>query len=326
MSSLQRLRSALIPLLLILCALPIPYLFGPYVVAILIIGGIYTILTVGLNLFMGHTGQISFGHNAFAAIGGYGSAILTTRLGWDPAMAILAAATAAAAGAVVIGYPTLRLKGHYLAMATLAFGLIVRELAVQLDFITYGFTGISGIPPLGIGGWEVVTDRQTYYAVLAVVVIAMWTARRIEDSRVGRALRAIAGNEDAARSLGVDAAAYKLLALVISAVYGAVAGSLLAHHLSFISPEVFGLYAVVLMFTMLFVGGIGTTYGPLVGALLISFLPEMLREFKEARELVYGALLLTILLFYPRGICAPATWERLIAYLRMRFTLEGPRQ
>src|SRR5687768_5722471 len=129
-----KISNLLIPVLLVLCAACVPFAFGPYVIGILIVGGIYAILTSGLNLFMGYTGQISFGHNAFAAIGGYGSAILTTRLGWDPALSALIAACGAAFAAVVVGYPALRLRGHYLAMATLAFGLIVRELAVQLDF------------------------------------------------------------------------------------------------------------------------------------------------------------------------------------------------
>src|SRR3954462_9075479 len=164
---------------LLIAALP---LFGDdYVLSLMVIGGVYAILCIGLNLFMGQTGQISFGHNAFAAFGCYGTAILPTEYGWPPVAALVASAIHAMLGAAVIGLPTLRLKGHYLAMATLALGLIAYQLAVQLKAITLGFLGISGIPTLGIGPWKLDSDIDYYYAIWIAVALAVWISHRIID-------------------------------------------------------------------------------------------------------------------------------------------------
>jgi len=293
-------RLALIVIAAVILVLPLAA--NDYVLSLMVIGGIYAVLCTGLNLFMGQTGQISFGHNAFAGFGCYGSAILTVTYGWSPVFALLASVMAAVAAALLIGYPTLRLRGHYLAMATLALGLIMYELSVQLESLTAGFLGISGIPALGIGPWRLSGDVQYYYAIWAMVGLGVWIYGRIVDSRVGRALGAIAGDEHAARSLGIDVSRYKLLAFVISAAYASVAGSLLAHYVSYVSPEVIGLGMVTLLFTMLFVGGLGTTTGPITGAVLINILPALLTRFQDYRQLVYGAALLLVVMFAPRGL------------------------
>jgi branched-chain amino acid transport system permease protein len=166
--------------------------------------------------------------------------------------------------------------------------------------------GISGIPALGVGSWELATERQSLAALLAVVAVALWVAARLKRSRMGAALAAIAGSEDAARALGIDVARYKLVAFVIAAVYAAVAGSLFVHFVGFVSPEVYGLHMVILGFTMLYVGGIGTVYGPLVGALIISLLPETFRGFKEYQDLAYGAALILLLIYAPKGLASLA--------------------
>ena len=279
-----------------------PFVLAGQYVAALVLAAIYTVITAGLNLFMGYTGQISFGHNAFAAIGGYVSAILAMRLGWPPVITIALAAAAAALIALVVGYPTLRLRGHYLAMATLALGLMVFEIATQWKSMTQGLFGLSAIPPFGIGPWELASDASFYYAYWLIAGMAIWVTHRLYHSRLGFAFRAIAGNEEAAQALGVNIASYKLLAFVISAVFASVGGSMFAHYVTYISPEVFGLYMVILLFTMLFVGGINTTFGPLIGAIVITLFPEVLRRFHGARELLYGGVLLLILLFAPKGI------------------------
>jgi branched-chain amino acid transport system permease protein len=279
-----------------------PFLLSDQYVAALVLAAIYTVITAGLNLFMGYTGQISFGHNAFAAIGGYVSAILSTRLGWPPIATITAAALAAALVSLIVGYPTLRLRGHYLAMATLALGLIVAEIATQWKSMTQGLFGISAIPPFGIGVWHLTSDFAFYVVYWLIAAVIVWITYRISHSRVGFAFRALASNEDAAQSLGIDVAHYKLIAFVISAVFASLGGSMFAHYVTYISPEVFGLYMVILLFTMLFVGGIGTTLGPLIGSIIITLFPELLRQFHSARELLYGVVLLLILLFAPRGL------------------------
>lgn len=282
-------------------------LANDYVLTVLVLAGIYAIIAVGLNIFTGYTGQISFGHNAFAAIGGYASAILTTTHGWSPLLALLVGAALAVAAAALVGYPTLRLRGHYLAMGTLALGLISYVLSVQLEGLTRGFTGISGIPPLAFGSSTLTTPRGYFALVWLLVILAVTSGWLIVHSRLGLALRAIRGGEDAARALGIDVTRYKIQALAISAAYASVGGSLFGHFVSYISPEAFGLYMVVLLFTMLFVGGIGTTVGPVVGAVVIGSLPEVLSGFKDYRELIYAAVLIVILLFAPRGVLGLVT-------------------
>ena len=280
----------------------VPLLANEYVLSLLIVGAIYAVMCIGLNLFMGQTGQISFGHNAFAAIGGYGTAILTTTYNWPPLLALIAAACLALILAFVVGKPTLRLKGHYLAMATLALGLIVYELAVQMEWLTAGFLGISGIPPFSLGFWTAQSDLEYYYLVWIVVGAGLWLSDRIINSRLGRALGAIAGDEDAARALGISVSRYKLEAFAISSVYASVGGSLLAHYVSFISPEVIGIGMVTLLFTMVFVGGIGTATGPVLGAIVINVLPASLTHFQDYRQLAYGLMLLVVIMFVPRGL------------------------
>ena len=280
------------------------FIAGGYLVTVLGFAALYAIFVTGLNFFMGYTGQVSFGQNAFAAIGGYTSAVLTATHGWPVFLAMPLGIAAAALLALFIGYPTLRLRGHYLAMATLALGMIVQEIAVQWDRVTMGYTGIAAIPALGAFGWELPNDRAQLASLLVALAFSIWVSSRLKASRLGHALAAIAGSEDAARALGIDVARYKLLAFVIAAVYAAFAGSMFAHFVGFISPEMFGLHMVVLGFTMLYVGGIGTVYGPLIGAFIISLLPETFRGFKDYQDLAYGVALIVILIYAPKGIAS----------------------
>src|SRR5262245_19220453 len=280
---------------------------GGYLVTVLLFALIYAIFVTGLNLFMGYAGQVSFGQNAFAAISGYASAVLTATYGWEPLAAFAVGAAAALACALAIGYPALRLRGHYLAMATLAVGLIVYEVTVQWQSVTQGYMGIAGIPPLGIAGWEIGSERAQLVLLAGLVALGTFIAARIRRSRLGRALAAVAGSEDAARALGIDAARYKLVAFLISAGYAAVAGSLFVHVVGFVSREVYGLHMVVLAFTMLYVGGIGTH----AGAVIISLLPETFRGFKEYQDLAYGAALVVLLIYAPGGLASLSRlWTR----------------
>ncbi|WP_213739830.1 branched-chain amino acid ABC transporter permease [Bradyrhizobium sp. dw_411] len=296
-----------------LAAVFVVYTFasGGYLIAVLQFALIYTVLVTGLNIFMGFTGQVSFGHNAFAAIGGYSSAVLTATYGWEPLPAGLVGLAGALLCALVIGYPVLRLRGHYLAMATLAIGLIVYEVAVQWQSVTQGYMGISGIAPIGIGRFTITSDRGLLVFLMIAAALALLSAAGIRRSRLGRAFVAAAGSEDAARALGIDVARYKLIAFMISAAYAAIAGSLFAHAVGFVSPEVFGLPMVVMSFTMLYVGGIGTIAGPALGAIIISVLPESFRTFKDYQDLAYGAALIVILIYAPRGLASlPELWAR----------------
>jgi branched-chain amino acid transport system permease protein len=277
---------------------------GGYLTSVVSFGLIYALFVTGLNLFMGYTGQVSFGQNAFAAISGYASAVLTTSYNWGIIPALAAGVACALVVAVVIGYPALRLKGHYLAMATLAIGLITYEVAVHWESVTQGYMGIAGIPPLGIFGFEILSDRGNLAFLTVVAGLGLWAAALIRDSRLGRAMAAVAGSEDAAKALGIDVAHYKLVSFLIAAVYAALAGSLFVHVVGFVSPEVYGLHMVNLAFTMLYAGGIGTIMGPLIGAVIIILLPEAVRSFKDYQDLAYGAALILILIYAPRGLAS----------------------
>jgi branched-chain amino acid transport system permease protein len=288
---------------------------GGYLVTVLQIAAIYTIFVTGLNIFMGYTGQVSFGHNAFAAVSGYTSAVLTATYNWAPLPAAAVGLGGALICALIIGYPTLRLRGHYLAMATLAIGLIAYDVAVEWDSVTHGYMGISGIPPLGIGRWAVTSDRGILLLLIIIAAFGAVAAAGIRRSRLGRAFVAIAGSENAARALGIEVAHYKLLAFMISAFYAGLAGSLFVYAVGFVSPEVFGLHMVVLAFTMLYIGGIGTFAGPALGALIVTLLPETFRTFNEYQDLAYGAVLILILIYAPGGI---ASLPKLLSSLSRR--------
>jgi branched-chain amino acid transport system permease protein len=280
------------------------FIAGGYFVTVMSIAMVYAVFVIGLNVFMGFAGQVSFGHNAFAALSGYASAVLTATYHWDPIPAFAVGLGLALLLALAVGWPTLRLKGHYLAMATLAIGLIVYEISIQWQSVTQGYMGISGISPLGIAGYEVVSDRGKLFVLAVIVAFSSLGAARLRASRFGRALAAVAGSEDAARALGIDVARYKLAAFMVSAAYAALAGSLFVHVVEFVSPEVFGLHMVVLAFTMLYVGGIGTLGGPVLGAVIVSLLPEIFRGLKDYQDLFYGGGLILLLIYAPKGLVA----------------------
>lgn len=291
------------------------YLFlrGGYLVTVMGFAMIYGVFVTGLNLFMGYAGQASFGQNAFAALGGYGTAILCAGYGLEPLVALVVSMALSGVIALIVGYPTLRLRGHYLAMATFALGLITYELSIEWSGLTKGFMGYSGIPPLGIAGYELASERGQLAAFIGVLLLGLWISSRLRDSRFGRALLAIGESEAAASALGIKVFRYKLAAFVIAAMYASLAGSMFAHFVGFISPEVFGLSMVVMSFTMLYVGGIGTLWGPVAGAVVISFMPELLRGLREMQDLAYCAALIVILIFVPKGMASLlslSVWRR----------------
>ena len=291
-----------VPVAAVLSVLGIALSSSGYVVTLIGFAAIYGVFCTGLNFFMGYTGQASFGQNAFAALGGYGSAILTANYYWDPVLALLVSMVLSGVIAAAVGYPTFRLRGHYLAMATFALGLITYEISIEWNSLTQGYMGLSGIPPLGIGKYELVSEKHQLIVLTFVMLLGVWVSVRLRDSRFGRALRAIAGSEAAANALGINVARYKLAAFVVAAIYASVAGSLFAHFVGFISPEVFGASMVILSFTMLYLGGVGTTWGPIIGALIVSLLPDVLRGLKEMQDVVYSVVLIAILIFAPRGL------------------------
>lgn len=290
--------------LLVLCGLLTvgALIYGGYLLTVFQLAMIYGVFCIGLNFFMGYTGQASFGQNAFACIGGYGSAILCVQYGWEPALAMVASMVVAGVAALLIGYPTLRLRGHYLAMATFSLGLITYDISIQWTSLTQGYMGYAGIPPLGIAGFEIENERWKLVALVGLLGFAFWISQRMRDSRFGRGLRAISGSENGAAALGIRVPRFKLIAFVVAALYASAAGSLFAHTVGFISPEVFGPQMSIITFTMLYVGGVGTMIGPIVGAIVASLLPEVFRSVGKFQDIAYAVVLLGMLIYAPKGL------------------------
>ncbi len=278
--------------------------YGGFLLTVMQLAMIYAIFCIGLNFFMGYTGQASFGQNAFACVGGYGSAILTVQYGWEPLPALLASMAVSGFFALIIGYPTLRLRGHYLAMATFSLGLITYDISIQWTSVTQGYMGYAGIPPMGIGNWTVESERWKLVTLAVLVAFGFWLSLRMRDSRFGRGLRAISGSENGAAALGVRVPRFKLIAFVIAALYASAAGSLFAYTIGFISPEVYGPAMSIMTFTMLFVGGVGTIVGPIIGAVVTSLLQEVVRGSGHYQDVAYAIVLLVTLIYAPKGISA----------------------
>ena len=277
---------------------------GGYFVALAGFALIYAVFVTGLNVFMGYAGQATFGQNAFAAIGGYTSAVLTTAFGWPPVPALMIGICGAVLCALVIGYPTLRLKGHYLAMGTLAIGLIVYEVTVQWQSVTQGYMGISGIPPLGVGEWEAASDRAQLVLLSIVCVLCMISAKLIRNSRLGRALVALSGSEDAARALGIDVAHYKLIAFVLSAAIPGMVGAVMALRSTyFVVGQVFDPMVSVTVIAMALIGGGDTARGPVLGVLFLALMSELLwAQAPLLYMIILGAILVVFVLLVPDGV------------------------
>jgi branched-chain amino acid transport system permease protein len=293
----------------------VPYLVtNDYYLGVLIFTALNCLACIGLCLLMGYAGQISIGHGAFIAIGAYSSAILTTKLGWSPWAAMGCGVVTVIFVAFFVGIPTLRLKGHYLAMATLGFASIVHIVTVAAVDFTGGPSGIMNIPRLSIFGFQLNSDVKFFYFSWAIVIAGLYLAVNLIYSRVGRGLKAIHGSEDAASSLGVNITVYKIKVFVLSAIYASISGSLYAHYVLYIDPGPFDVMHSVLLVTMVAVGGIHNIWGALTGAILLSLLPEFLSFLSDYLQgfgiryktdydtLVYGAILLLIMLFLPEGL------------------------
>ncbi len=289
-----------------------------YLLNVAVLIGIYALAVIGLNLLIGYAGQISLGHAAFFGIGAYGAAILTTRFHWDPFLALAAAACLVAGVAWVIGRPALKLQGHYLAMATLGFGIIVQIFMDELVEWTGGTQGMSNIPKLSIGGYQFSGDFQLYFLVWGLIVLVQLLLQNLLGGKIGRIFLAIHTNETAAESLGINTARLKVQVFVFSAVLAGVAGGLYAYAISYISPEPFGFGFSVLLLTMVAIGGMGSLWGPVVGTVLLGVLPELLRSFKDFDILIYGVLLMMIIFFLPKGVVAllEAAWRAVLPLRR----------
>jgi branched-chain amino acid transport system permease protein len=274
---------------------------NPYNLGILNLIGLFAIAVLGLNLFIGFAGQISLGHAAFFGLGAYGSAILTATYHIPPWPAMALTALLLALTALVIGVPTLRLSGHYLAMATLGFNYVVHAIFVQWDAVTGGPSGLSGVPPLSLWGLEFNNDVKFHYLVWTFVLVALTLCLNLVRSGVGRGLAALAQDELAASCLGVDVQRDKIRVFVLSAVFASVAGSLYAHYFGYINPDAFSIFKSLDLVIMVVVGGMGSIWGTLFGVSLITILPHLVDWFETYSDIIHGLVLVVILVFLPQG-------------------------
>lgn len=275
---------------------------SPYYLQLLTFMGIHTLLALGLNMLMGYAGQISLGHAAFYGLGAYTTGFLTVQWGWSPWLALPVALGLTVVVAVLVALPILRLSGFYLGMGTLGFGMIFFILFRQWTEVTGGDSGLVGIPPLSLGAISLNSGRANLLLVWGVVLVAFLACERIIRSRVGRALRAIHDSEPVASAMGIDTSRLKTGVFILSAVLAALAGFLYAHVVSFVSPGTFDFVMSVRVVTMVVIGGMASIWGALLGASLLTLLPEWLHVFADYEMIIYGLILMVIMIFLPQGL------------------------
>jgi branched-chain amino acid transport system permease protein len=288
-----------IALIALACALP-PFL-SSYYHFIAGLALINVIVSIGLNIVIGNAGQISMCQASFVAIGAYATTYFSTQLGINYWVALPLGGLFTAASGCLVGFPALRLRGFYLAVATLGFLEFSQILIDNLPSITGGVRGMSSPRP-SLFGEKLSKDLYFYYAILAISLVSAWCAVSILHSPTGRAFNAIRNSEAASQTLGVPLARTKLIAFVIAAFYAGIGGGLYASLVGFIDPLEFNLETSVRGIIFITVGGLGSVAGSVIGAIVFSILPELLRRFKEYNELVFGAILLVTLIFMPHGI------------------------
>lgn len=292
------------PLLTLFIALLVApaFISNQYYLQVMVFVGLYVVLTLSLNLLNGYVGLLAIGHAAFYGIGAYASAKLTMEAGLPFLAAFFLSGLITAGFGYLLGRPTLRLSGVYLALATLGFNVIVWLVLLNWMDFTNGPLGIMDIPPPDLFGYRVATRTGYYYLSLAMVVLTLFSLHRLVTSRFGRALIAIREDELAAEASGIDTTKYKLQAFMLSAFYAGLAGSFYAHFVKYISPDSFTHMESFAILAMLALGGQGNLIGPVVGAAILIVVPEVFRFLEEYRMFVYGGILVVMMLLRPNGL------------------------
>ncbi|WP_417793878.1 branched-chain amino acid ABC transporter permease [Terasakiella pusilla] len=286
----------LLILMAIIAVLP-AFLDNAFQVEIAILIFFNAIVCIGLNLLIGYAGQISLGHGAFVGLGAYGSAILTAHQGWDPLLSMVAAATFTGVLCFVIARPILKLKGHYLAMATLGMGIIISIVINTEDQLTGGPDGMY------VDGLSFMTSQIHWYWLIGVVLVfSVWASLNLIHSPIGRALRAVHGSEVAAEVVGVDTTQYKVLIFVVSGVFASVVGSLGVYYSNFVTPDIAGFFHSIELVVMVVFGGMASTFGAVVGAAILTILPQVLTFLHDFEHLVFGLILMLTMIFLPKGL------------------------
>ena len=291
----------------------LPLFLGKYSVFLLCLLAIYALVSLGLNLLMGYTGQIAAGHAGFLALGAYFTAIVSESVQWLPCPIILfLAGIFTGIIGFFLGIPILRLKGFYIAMATLAFGVVVSEVILQWSSLTGGDDGFS-VPTARIAGFAFDSDFKLFYLIIPVTIIMTILAKNLVNGYIGRAFIALRESEVAAQTIGVDLAKYKTIAFAISAFYTGVAGGLFAYLITFLSPDAFTIELSMDFIAMIVIGGMGSILGSIIGAVILTGMQQILAGLLDLQILIFGLSLIIFMIFMPGGI------SRMLFNLKARF-------
>ena len=301
-------------------ALALPLLLpGPYHRHVLVLAGLFTLMALGFDLVLGYLGELSLGHAAFFGIGAYTTALLTRNFGVPFPLDLLLAGLFTGIAGLLIGAPSLRLRGPYFAIVTFGFAEILHLVALNWTSLTRGPMGLPDIPHAQLGPFRITTELGYYYLVLALIGVAMLVTRRLLESTVGHAFLAIRENEELASAAGIPTFRFKLLAFVIGMIFAGAAGSVYARYVHFVDPTALSFYYTVTVVSMVIVGGQGSIAGTTLGALVFTLVPEYLRVAERARLVIFGALLMLAIVFMPDGLrgiwrrARPPRRERLLA-------------
>jgi branched-chain amino acid transport system permease protein len=285
---------------LIVAALP-PFFVNDYVQYILNTILVYAVVTVGFNIVLGYAGQLAFANAAFFGVGAYATAISLGRWGWPLLLALPFAALVTGLVGLVVSLPALRLRAYYLAIVTLAFGELLRWGYIHADWLTLGSSGLP-VPTASLFGISLASDRARYWLFLGLTVLVLWGSANLLRSRFGRAIVATRDNEAAASAMGISPALAKIGAFAWSGCIVGISGGMFALLLGRIDPESFDLSQLLLHFTLVMIGGLGSLIGSVAGAILLTAAPELLRDIPGLEEIVFSLLLIFVLLFLPKGI------------------------
>jgi branched-chain amino acid transport system permease protein len=309
---------------LLISIIVFPFMVGRYTLYMINLTGIYIIGAIGLNILTGYTGQISIGHAAFLAIGSYVTTILGERTGFPFYVIIPLSGIIATLIGILVGIPCLRLRGLYLAMATMSFGIIVQYILFQWDHLTHGALGMAA-PSITFWGFNVDSDRKFYFLITIILFLLGFAAKNMMRMKIGRAFVAIRDRDIAADVIGVDLTRYKVMAFGISSFYAGISGSLFAYYTTHVNPEYFTIFLSVEYLAMIIVGGLGSILGSILGAMFIGIVPEWLRIFfgflsksfhlsglvftQQLKVITYGVLIILFLIFESGGLFA--IWQRI---------------
>lgn len=289
-------------LVLVAVAIAFPLVFTrQYLINVGTLCLIYTLLSMSLNILTGYMGITGLGWAGFFGIGAYTAAILATKLGANFLITCLSAATVTGLAGILVGLPTRKLSGRYVAIVTMAFCEICRALETNLDWLTRGSRGIPGIPKIKFFGHKF-TKIEQYYVILALVIISMFIINRIINSRVGRGILAVKDDDVAASAMGVNPFRYKVMTFALATTFAGIAGAFYAHYIGFIDPNNFTFDQSTIIISMTIMGGLGNLMGSVLGAISLTVLPEILRPLMDYRQVIYGILLIIMMLVRPQGI------------------------